>query len=257
MIKIRLLAAALLLSISYSFAQPGKIDTDRPDQTESPVTVPKKWVQLEMGFSLQQNTRTENEFLLPTLLCKYGLSKRIELRLITSVNHFAVAQSPSGTKYETGLEPIELGTKIALVEEKKWIPKTSVLLHLAIPTFATKNLHADHVAPSFKISMQNTLSKILGLGYNIGVEWNGFSTEPAWIYTISPGFNIGEKWYAYIEVFGAVTKNEIPQHNIDGGLAFYVNDNIKLDLSSGVGLTKTSPDWYLAIGGSIRFKTGK
>ena len=206
---------------------------------------------------MQQNTRTENEFLLPTLLSKYGLSKRIELRLITSIKRFSVLQIPSGTIYETGLEPIELGTKIALTEEKKWIPKTSLLFHVAIPGFASKNLQADHLAPNFRFSMQNTISKILGIGYNIGAEWDGFSAQPAWIYTLSPGFNIGEKWYAYIEVFGSITKNEIPQHNIDGGIAFYVNDNIKLDLSSGFGLTKTSPDWYLAIGGSIRFKTGK
>ena len=96
----------------------------------------------------------------------------------------------------------------------------------------------------------------MGLGYNLGADWDGFSNTTTWAYTISPGFNLGEKWYSYIEAFGFIAKDEPAQHNIDGGVAYYINDNTKVDISSGFGISKTAPDWYFAIGASIRFKKG-
>ncbi|MBP6432776.1 MAG: transporter [Ferruginibacter sp.] len=42
---------------------------------------------------------------------------------------------------------------------------------------------------------------------------------------------------------------------MDGGLAYFVNNNFKLDVSSGFGISKAAPDWYFTVGGSIRFNT--
>ena len=252
-LNIKLLVALTLLGISTASAQMEKIDTDRPDQTESPAVIPKKWIQLEMGLSVQQNNKTEKEFLLPTLLSKYGISKKVEFRLITTLNCFSTT---GNSNYTTGLEPVEVGTKIALTEEKKWIPKTSLLFHVVIPGLASKSLRADKLAPNFRFSMQHTLSGTVGLGYNLGAEWDGFSNKAIWAYTFAPGFNLGEKWYSYIEAFGFIAKDEPAQHNIDCGVAYYINDNTKVDISSGFGISKTAPDWYFTIGASIRFKKG-
>jgi hypothetical protein len=70
------------------------IDTDRPNQTESVNTVPKKWLQFEAGFDYQKNDDVSQKFLLPTLLNKYGLSNRIELRLITTINRKSIKFLP-------------------------------------------------------------------------------------------------------------------------------------------------------------------
>lgn len=256
MIKIFLLPFVLLLGISPSHAQLEKIDTDRPDQTEGATITPKKWIQFEMGVSRQQNNQAEHEFSLPTLLTRYGISKRIELRLITSMLSFSDQTNP-GSKNSYGLAPVTIGTKISISEERKWIPKTTLLLHITMPWLASKKLKADKLAPTLKLSMQNSLSKILGIGYNLGAVWDGFNDNPGWIYSLSPGFNITEKWYAYIEAFGTFTNGEEAQNNIDGGFAYTINNNTKVDLSAGFGISKKSPVWYIAIGASIRIKTGK
>jgi len=245
------------IGVGPAFAQPGKIDTDRPDQTESAFTVPKHWLQLEVGLNMQRNEATDNEFLLPTLLTKYGISKRIELRLITSVMRYRVFNANGAAVYQNGVEPLEFGTKIALLEEKRWIPKTSLLFHVAIPTLASKDLQADKLAPNFRFSFQHSLTKNSALGWNLGAEWDGFNNEPGWVYTLSPGFDLSEKWYAYIEAFGIVSKIGPPQHNIDGGVAYYINSNIKVDASSGFGISKAAPAWYMAIGASWRINTRK
>lgn len=255
--KLKLLVALLFPGPVMCYSQPGRIDTDRPDQTESAVTMPKKWVQFELGLQVQKNISTENEYLLPTLLTKYGLTKKIELRLITSLKRYQAIQSNGATVYENGIEPVLAGVKVALAEEKNWFPKTSLLFHLVLPTIASQHLKADKLAPHLLLSMQHSIAKNMGLGYNLGAEWDGYTNEPGWIYSISPGFDLGEKWYTYIEAFGVVSKTAAPQHNIDGGLAYYINPNFKTDISFGYGISRTAPLWYLALGASIRFNTDR
>jgi hypothetical protein len=83
------------------------------------------------------------------------------------------------------------------------------------------------------------------------------SKEATWIYTFAPGINLSEKWYGYVEAFGFISKINKPQHSLDGGIAYYISNDLKVDLSSGFGISKEAPDWYIAIGASFRFKTGK
>jgi hypothetical protein len=72
-----------------------KVETDRPDQTESPSIVPKGWLQFETDLSREQYS-DDVLYTLPTLLSRYGLLKKLELRLITEyTNAFATV-----TKYE-------------------------------------------------------------------------------------------------------------------------------------------------------------
>jgi hypothetical protein len=257
MIKSIVTAMLLLTCVFSSLAQVEKIDTDRPDQTESAVLVPKKWIQFEMGFSKQVNSPTENEFQYPTLLSKYGISKRFEFRLITTIQTNTDFSNPLLQKRNTGLTPVEIGAKIALWEEKKLLPKTSLIFHVGIPKMASKDFQADHLAPNFRFTMQHSITKRIGLGYNVGAEWDGVNKEATWIYTFAPGINLSKKWYGYIEAFGFISKKNDPEHSLDGGIAYYIKPDFKIDLSSGFGISKAAPDWYIAVGGSIRFKTGK
>lgn len=171
------------LSISI-YAQESPIDTDRPDQTESAFTVPKNWLQMEAGFGFQQNTKGNKEISIPTLLTKYGISRKIELRLITTLISNADISQPSGIEYKTGLEPVEIGAKISLWEEKKWMPKTSLIFHFAIPAFASKANKINSVSPNFRFTLQNSISENITIGYNIGAEWDGENTGPTYIYNL-------------------------------------------------------------------------
>jgi len=249
----------ILLSIdavSYS-QQEGRMETDRPDQTESPVITKHKYFQAEFGLHFVKEDGLTN-FIHPTVLWKYGLCKRFEFRLITEfVSEETPILIPYGNDIVSGLAPIQVGGKLAFWEEKGLLPKTSLLFHFAPRKFSSKRFHTSKWGSDFVLAFQHTLSEKAGLGYNLGAEWDGETATPYWIYTFAPGFNIGENWYGFIEVFGAVRKNAIPQHNLDGGLAYYFNDNLKIDISSGFGLTEAAADWFGGIGISFRFNTSK
>jgi hypothetical protein len=247
----------LLLCMQAAVAQVEKIDTDRPDQTESAFLVPAKWLQFEMGFNKQGSKGADaDEFLLPTLLSKYSFNKNVELRLITTLQSKQYTLQGNNIK-ENGLQPLEIGAKIRLAEERGILPKTSLIFHFAIPGIASPGLAADKIAPNFRFTMQNSITDNMAIGYNLGAEWDGYSNTPTWIYTFAPGFNIGSRWYAYVEAFGFINKEEAPQHSVDAGIAWYANNNFKIDFSGGAGISEAAPPWYVSVGASIRFNTAK
>jgi hypothetical protein len=251
--KYILYCGVILIKTSIVYAQQeGRMETDRPDQTESPFIVKHKYIQAEIGFNYESAAGLRT-LVHPTILWKYGATKKFEFRLITELNSAETPLLiPNGNDIETGLLPIQLGGKVAFWEEKGLLPKTSLIFHVAAPKIASKKFQASKWAPNFRFTMQHTLAENIGLGYNVGGEWDGETDTPYWIYTVAPGFNLGKKWYGYIEAYGAVRKNEAPQHGIDGGLAYYITDNVKLDISGGFNIIN-SPD-YVAIGCSFRFR---
>ena len=189
MAKLKWVLFGLLIHGSL-YAQ-DRIDTDRPDQTESAGIVPRKYFQGEFGFNRENLHGRDYDLVHPTGLLKYGL-KKMEFRLEFAVKS-SYEQLIPDPKWTNGLEPVEIGIKAALCEEKKWRPKTSLIVHLALPKVASRPFRANRLAPSFRFTMQHSLSKNIGLGYNLGAEWDGFTSVPSWIYTFSPGFNLGKK----------------------------------------------------------------
>lgn len=239
------------LYLSPFAQQQGRMETDRPDQTETFYITKKGYLQAEIGC----NTETYGSSrvgVLPTALWKLGLHERFELRLITEVNSVRSFPIP-GSGATSGLLPLQIGGKVALWEEKKWIPATSLIFHFGTPSLGSKVFRTPGWSPNFRFTMQHTLGKNTALGYNLGAEWDGYSNSPTFIYTVAPGINLGERWYAYAEAFGHIRKGESPAHALDGGIAYYVSDDIKVDVSAGFGLTAAAIRHYAALGCSFRF----
>ena len=251
----------IVLSTVKTSAQSEKIETDRPGETNTPATVPKKWIQIETGFLMQiekHSSKLKDHFIQhPSLLSKYGIGNRIELRLLTEWGTIK-EQFVNDTTSRTGITNVQLGGKVNFLQEKGLRPKTSLIAHYNFRRLRT--LYKDTIdGANFRFAMLHTLSKTISIGYNIGMNWNRFGFPPAYMYTFSPRFNISEKWFAYIEVFGSFKRPRkySPENNIGAGFAYNVNDNFKIDASAGLGLSKEAPDKFYSIGASFRFKTGK
>ena len=253
MAKKWLMSFSFLCSGFVGAGQEERIDTDRPDQTESAGIVPKNYFQAEIGFNKENISGDNYNLVYPTALLKYGFNK-FELRLETVFLSSHEQRIPE-SKWITGFLPIEIGFKALITEEKKIIPRTSLIVHLGIPMLASPSFKIDHAAPSFRFAMQKTISSHIGIGANLGAAWDGFQPTPLWLYTFSPGFNVGKKWYMYAEAFGFILKNELPQHNLDGGIAYYLTNDLKVDISGGFGISEASPKNYFALGVSFRINT--
>lgn len=225
------------------------IQTDRPDQTECPFIVPVKYIQTETGFMYEKASSSENTVTHPSVLWKYGVNSRLEFRLITELESTKLA----GTKI-SGLNPVTVGFKTNLAQEHGILPMVSFIGHLTIPDLAGKDKKATYYAPSFRFTMQHSLSDKISLGYNLGAEWDGESPEPTFIYTLTSGFELSEKFGSYIEIYGFAPQKGKADHRFDGGLTYLITSNVMVDLSGGVGLTPNAPDYFISTGFSFRFK---
>jgi Putative MetA-pathway of phenol degradation len=245
--KTKILSLLVFVSTSIYSQTTEPIETDRPDQTETPAIVPKGMFQVESGFTFQKNDVHNSSFSLPSTLWKYGVNDNFELRLITEF----LLEEINNKKFN-GLTPIFIGFKVKLAEEKGIVPKTSFIAHIGLPNAASTYYKIDYFAPEFRFTMQHTLSDKLNLGYNLGAEWDGFSAEPTFVYTLTTGYSITEKLGSYIELYGFLPQNNKAIHNLDGGITYLINNNFMLDLSSSIGITNNAPKHYFAFGFSFR-----
>ncbi|MFM2441656.1 MAG: hypothetical protein RL449_297 [Bacteroidota bacterium] len=235
--------AIFLLFPIFAFAQSeGRIETDRPDQTECPFIVKKGYIQAEIGFN-----RATSENLFPTSLLKYGISKRLELRYVS------VLAQELGKEIRFQTEAV--GFKWALLQPSGWKPRTSVIVHYNWDhqnrDFSEKNLRG-HSIGDVVFTMQNDLNKRVGIGYNLGTELHSNGSFEG-IYRLAPNMLIGKKGYAYVEVFGRFPASEYADHSYDAGFAYYLNEDIKLDVSAGQSFTRPE-EYYFALGISFRLR---
>lgn len=259
--KKHILISALSLLAIIANAQDEKMVTDRPGFTIDPGTAPRRWIQTEAGFSRQTEKLgpgVKNHFMQnPVLMIKYGIVKRVELRALTELGTQQDGSSFGTTVYH-GISRVELGAKFNFLDEKGIRPKTSLIAHYHFNHLRT--IFKDTLdGGDFRFAMLHTLSKTISIRYNIGMEWRYFINNPYYVYSFSPGFNISEKWVTYIEVFGSFRrpKKFSPENSIDLGIAYYISDNLKVDASAGIGLSKLAPDNFYAFGASFRFRTSK
>ena len=245
--KTKILLLLLLFNFICFSQEIEPLEADRPDQTETPSLVPTGMFQAESGFTFQKNDTSSKTNSLPSTLWKYGVNENFELRLITEF----ISETINGETI-SGLNPIYIGCKIKIADEKGFRPKTSFIGHILVPKIASTAFKADYFDPKFRFVMQHTLSKKVSFSYNLGAEWDGFLPAATFIYTIASGYSFTDKLGAYIELFGFSPQNDEANHSFDGGFTYLINNNFMLDLSSGIGITDNAPKHYFAIGFSFR-----
>lgn len=221
------------------------IQTDRPDQTECPFITPIDYFQFETGFSYEKANENLIQIAIPTLLTRFGINNHFEFRLITNY---------SIEKKITGLNPVLIGFKTRLLEEKGIRPTTSFIAHIGIPKWASFKLQTHFYAPEFRFTMQHSITEKQSLSYNIGAEWNGETAEPTFIYTLTTSYSFSDKTGVYLELYGFIPQIEKPNHRFDTGLTYLMHKNHQLDFSGGFGLSKTAPKYFISIGYSCRIK---
>jgi hypothetical protein len=75
------------------------------------------------------------------------------------------------------------------------------------------------------------------------------------IYTAALGIGLPETLGAFVEFFGDIptySQGPGPGNSFNGGFTCLLTDNLQLDASGGVGLSKAADDWFAGIGLSFR-----
>ncbi len=253
-------AAVALLALS-ACAQPASfrqeiapIVTDRPDFTESAVTVPDRSVQVEMGGTYTREEGVSSYSSGETLI-RAGLTPRIELRLTAA--SYAVERSASARSQ--GLEDAGVGFKLALhdgTEGPKAVPTVGLIVGTSLPTGAA-SFRSRRALPEAKLLAAWSLTDRLGFASNLnwaraedaGSSHDEFSGSGSFAYAISDRVGAYAEYFA----FGGGSSEWQRREYVNGGLTFLVHPTLQLDARAGVRADAPSDGVFVGIGLSRRF----
>ncbi|MCH1473194.1 MAG: transporter [Bacteroidia bacterium] len=257
----------LLLILAFaSFVANAQIETDRPDFTESPNTVPKGALQVETGFVIE-NDQIDNlggsleyqNMTLNTTLLRWGILDQLELRFnwANKRNEATQKQSIQGGQDSTS-SSIEHGFATSFVGFKTNLYKTDkisigFLGHMYIPDLSSGDFKVDNqkVASELLFPVSYQITERFGVAAQYGISWDGFTPNPTTGYTLAFGYAITDQLNCYIEPYGFLTNNGEELHLVNGGFTYLVNDNFQLDLTGGFGLNDEAQDNFISCGASF------
>lgn len=229
--------------------------TDRPDATESPTVVPKGSLQVETGgfyTSFEDNDIQEEVYTYNTALLRYGLLDNLELRLGWNLEESSITSNGVNiTTPDTSLSPLLLGMKVAITQEKGWLPEIGLIGHIFLPFTVNKEIRPEFTSSDFRFAFNHTLSDKSGIAYNLGGQWGDDSPEIAYIYTFAYGYSITDRLGAYIELYGDFPEDNRANHFWDAGLTYALAPLVQLDATIGQSITE-GQDILLSAGVSFR-----
>lgn len=228
----------------------------RPAFTEGALLVPTNKAQIEFCTQYSFFNSTTHAIEHPSFVIKYGISKFFEFR----VNGTAATYINDSSR-QTGLHPISIGLKLKMLNAKRYAPASSFIGGLSANVIATKNFKTTHLAPYFRILMEQFLPKNVGLMYNYGLVWNGEDAKPTYNLAIATTYtkalqNAGEKHHQFkyfFELYAIYPHGEKFDLRINNGFSYLLNKFLQFDVSVGAGLLKNSPRFITSAGLAIRF----
>ncbi|MCB2222260.1 MAG: transporter [Bacteroidetes bacterium] len=231
--------------------------TDRPDQTESSVTVPRKSLQIETGFIYEHYAEDQyvlENMALGTTLLRYGVLENFELRLGSSyqINTLKPASGTADTTQQ-GIAPISVGIKVYIVQEKGIWPELSLLADFTLNQLTALDFRPTYNYSTIQLAASHTLSDRFGLGYNLGYAYNGEDPKGYFLYSLVLGISVSERIGAFVESYGNFDPGAIPRHRFDAGFTYLISQNIQVDISGGFGPKDTVSMGFVSMGLSWRF----
>jgi hypothetical protein len=252
--------------------EPDTIETDRPDFTEASSVVPQGMLQLESGYTFVYHDRDPEDVVTrshsgPEILLRYGLNELLELRLVW--NYVWDRTTEAGLSASSdGAEDLLLGTKVALLLQESWIPEAAIVFHLSTPTgaepfsnhyaeFATNLLYGWDLPYDFSLGASTGYQTATQAGHLVagGVPIVVRDRHNVFHQSVTLGIPWTENLRSYVEYFGLYVDemdNGRPEHYVDGGVTYLLNNDTQLDVRAGHGLTDVSDDFFAGVGFSVR-----
>ena len=229
-------------------AQAPELVTDRPDQTESAVAVPRGSLQVETGYLFARALDGVDTHTAPGTLVRIGLGGRTELRLGNA--------GIIGSGGRRGAGDSEIGAKVNLIPDAEgWRPQLAFLGGLSLPTGA-EGYSSDAVDPSFLFAFAHDLTPRLSLGYNAGAAWESYGPDryALVVYSLVLGVSLTDRLGTFLEIFGdrQVTGAMSTSASVDAGFTLLLDDLVQWDVSVGRRLRGPADDLFVGTGLSFR-----
>lgn len=242
--------------------------TDRPDFTESTEAIPIGRFQLESGYTFtydREGGERTRQHGLPELLLRVGITRDFELRFGWGGYAFSEnetqARSPAGRPISPevhiqGAEDFELGFKLKIHEQNKYLPHLAILGGVTFPS-GSPSISSGDVDPTLGMLWAYDLSDEVALAGQFlfsvpSDEGTRFFQSAA---SVSLGVSLTDRLGAYVEYFGFYPDAEQSDsaHTVNGGFTYLVDTNFQVDIRAGFGLNEQADDFFTGVGFAWRF----
>lgn len=266
--KMKLLITLLGLGLTtLSFGQ--TISTEAPSVSASAVTVPKNGIQFEstFGASMRQGTSENTSYLFstPSLLMRYGIAEKFELRATAVYN---IIQPSSGVKIHR-MNGVGIGGKYEILNKPDGNTQMAIIAHANL-----YNQNSPFVGGSLLYALSHSFTDQHSIGFNAGIGhslqqqpnfYEGMSTIN---YSLIYNFQFNEIMCVFGEFYGSSFNRVVKEYSsktvygftgsygFDLGFLFLLQDNIQLDFAAGTN-EFTFDNFYGSLGFNILLNTKK
>ena len=249
----------VLSTILFTLLPRVAVSADRPGEGTGSEVLDRGVIQWETGFECL-HTLGMHLLTTPTALFRFGLHKRVELRL-EYTGELMVMDKPDNNpltsdNYLYVPEPLGLGTKILLCDhhggslEQPWIPRTALLCNIGLPI--SKDLVRDlPVCGSIDLLFENEATQWLSFGYDVGVQWNEWAPTPDIFASLSINFEPTDHLGLFVESFNLFDPDALDLNNgktythchinMEFGITYAVHPRVQLDAYAGFNLYNSEP----------------
>jgi len=235
------------------------LSADRPGAGTGSEVLTRGVIQWETGFECLHTMGT-HLLTLPTTLFRFGLHKRVELRLEYTGSLMVFdhpdddPQSPDEHLYTPA--PLEIGTKTLICDhrggslDKAWIPRTALLCNLGLPT-TTLQARDLPISGSVDLLFEHEITEWFSLGYDLGIQWNEWAPTPDIFASLGINFEPTDHLGLFVESFNLFDPDAInlmtgntythSHINLDFGITYAVHPRVQLDAYAGFNIYNSEP----------------
>lgn len=229
-----------------------KLITDRPDFTESAVSIPDDFVQFEFGAEFG-NDEAGRTLTLPLLLARWGLGGGFELRFgIPSLLASWPKDELEAGEAQTELGVFELGAKYAYALSEA--VAVGIIPYVDLPLKGGQ-YDSIGVAAGVKLVWGVDATDWLSIGGNFGLAFIGLGTQSSdreYLASLSFGFAATDTLGAFLEVFTRFPEEFSDQAPVvvDGGLTWKATERFQADIYVGMDVRAAPEAVFVGLGGA-------
>lgn len=245
------------------------LNTDRPDTTESPITVDAGHVQLEMSFfdfaydrhsDLRETSRV---WQVAPLLLKVGLLDNVDLQLGLEPYDRArlTDRATDTTSTNSGFGDTLIRLKINLWGNDDRAPGSTafgIMPVIRLPT-AQDSLGDRHLDGGIIFPLGVQLAERWDLGTMAEFDFNHARNKDNYVvdflHTLTIGYEVVERVRVYVEYAGFENFNEDEKYRgyFNTGVTWGITPDVQVDAGIRVGVTEAADDFGVFSGITLRF----
>lgn len=247
---------ALALVVFTAQAQYGEsIRSGRPGQAIGPFTVGKGIFQQQSGVDWNSYTGDGVDYQFTSYVLnnvfRYGIGERTELGM--GVDFQSASEELIGTEFtSSGISAFSIRARRNLLVGEGFKPSIGLQANLGLP-YLSDDFKRDYIAPKLILVTGQNITDKLGLTTNSGVAWNGFNDTRTYFYVLNLSYSITSKFGVFAENYGTIVSGNFDT-KFDGGFDYFINNDLKLDLTAGYDKNEFVNEFFVSLGVSWRTK---